>query len=335
MHPLKPFEEIDFDSITAKNENIPQVTHDPQTLGFVTEHLHGTSVPGFWPGNVREYGLMSYQEKNAAFRKKPPHASDAQNVIHSQGILSSYGWLLGQACYQGFSTYNDMNYPLATQTAVTDGQNFTFFKYQLNTTCMHTAIEEPNYRYNKCWGTNEMKLYENIDDKGKLQGLNDDVLRTLIKFYTNEPAQREHEMKPFLGKKEKKIADIEDVKRRAWLEHTFKHMISNRPRHRPVPEIYSWEKIYKIDNDTKPMVKKRRFFELGINPFKRQLDEHWPQFIPRHLRARGQWDKKRFDATYYPMNHRMNIPKETSHALMGAPKDPHARMMDKKRKSYK
>lgn len=335
LHPLKPFEDMDFATITSLNENIPKVSYDPTTLGFSKAHRHAATIPGFWPGNVREYGLLSFHEKNAAFHTKSAHPSDAKNAVHSQGILTSFAWLFAQACFQGFSTYNDMNYSLATQSVVTDGQLWSFYKYQLNTTCTHTSLEEPNYRYNKCWGTNEMKLYESIDDKGRLQGLNDDVLRTLIKFYINCPEKRSHEMKPFLGAHQKKIADLEDTKQRDWLEKRFKHLMANRPRHRPIPEIYNWEKIYKIDNDTRPLHRKLRFFEIGINPFQRRLNDHQPEYIPRCKRARGIHDKKRWDATYYPGDHRENIPKVRSHSMLGAPSDPYWCKMDRKRKSIK
>jgi small subunit ribosomal protein S30 len=47
LHPLLPFEDIDFDSLTGKNEKIPNVTIDPRKYGFVTDHRHGTEIPGF------------------------------------------------------------------------------------------------------------------------------------------------------------------------------------------------------------------------------------------------------------------------------------------------
>lgn len=337
QHPLAPFEDVNFKSTNSANEKVPSVKIDPRSFGFTTDHRHGTTIPGFWPGNVREYGLISFQDRHFMnYRRNADYGEeDRKEALHSQGVVSSYAWTFAQACYQGFSTYNDMTYPLATQTVITDGQFWSFYKYQLNTTCIHTNVREPSYRFNKCWGTKEMKLYEQIDENGKIQGLNEDVLKNLIQFYINQPKAREHEMKPYLGVKEKKIADIEDVKRRDWLERTFKHIMSNRKRHRLVPEVYNWEKIYKIDNNCLPLARRLRFFELGINPFMRRLNEHQPKYIPRHLRARGPHDKKRWEATYYPLDHRMNIPKERSHSMMGAPRDPHASKMDRKRKSYK
>lgn len=336
QQPLQAFEETDLESFTSKNENISDVTIDPRSFGFVTDYRHGTTIPGFWPGNVREYGLVSYQDRGFMnVRRKEYGEEDKQEALHSQGIISSYAWLYAQACYQGFTTYNDVTYPLATQTVITDGQLWSFYRYQLNTTCTHTGVMEPNYRFNKCWGTKEMKLYDQIDDSGKIQGLNDDVLKQLIQFYINQPQQREHEMKPYLGATEKKIADLENVEQRAWLEKEYKHLVSNRPRHRSIPEVFPWEKIYKIDHKTRSLDRRLRFFELGIKPFKRQLHEHQPEYIPRHLRVRGPHDKKKWRATYYPLDHRMNIPKERSHSMLGAPRDKYACLMDRKRKSYK
>jgi len=338
QHPLEPFEDVrNFENFTEYNERIPPVTIDPRAHGFMTDYRHGTCIPGFWPGNVREYGLISYQDRTFMNHEKYKHlpADDRQNILHSSGIATSYAWLLAQAYYQGFTTYNELTYSLATQTVLTDGQHWSFYKYQLNTTDMHVKPDAPNYRFNKCWGTKEMKLYDQIDDNGKIHGLNDDVLKILIQFYTNQPKQRDHEMKPYLDEKVKKIADLDDVKQRAWLEKQFKYLMSNRPRHRPVPEIYSWEKIYKIDNDTRPLDKKRRFFELGINPFKRLFKDHQPEYIPRDLKARGPHDLKKWENTYYPHDHRTNMPRALSWSMMGAPRYKFAAKMDRKRKSYK
>lgn len=304
QHPLKPLIEktVESQDIKADEVSIPSFKYDPRSLGYNTEHRHGTTIPGFWPGNSKEFGLLSYQDRNyMLIRDNAKYgAQDMQESLNAQGIISSYAWLFAQACYQGFSTYNDMTYPLTTQTIVTDGQNWSFYTYQMNTTLVHSHNVDDNPRYNQCWGTKEMQLFEKIDDNGKLLGLNDAVLKNLIQFYINTPQQRDCVMKPYLGAKEKKIADIENPERREFLEKTYKYMVSNRPRARLMPEIYNWEKIYKVDHNTKPLQPKRRFFELGVNPYQRRLDEHTPVYIPRDLRARGPHDKKKWRPMFYP-----------------------------------
>lgn len=60
--------------------------------------------------------------------------------------------------------------------------------------------------------------------------------------------------------------------------------MANRPRYQEIDEIYTWEKIYKIDHQTRPMDRRSRFFELFKNPAERKLSDRLPEYIPRALR---------------------------------------------------
>uniref|UniRef100_A0AAG5D2G6 28S ribosomal protein S30, mitochondrial n=1 Tax=Anopheles atroparvus TaxID=41427 RepID=A0AAG5D2G6_ANOAO len=287
--------------ISQDNVEVPEFRYDPLALGYMTEFRHATTVPGFWPGDQHEFGLLSYQRRSHAInRQRYCAVNDLDETLQAQGILSSFAWLLGQACYQGFSVVNDLTYPLTTQTVITDGKNWSFYAYQLNTTLFHSDQVDNNARYNLCWGTKDLQLYESIDDSGKIHGLNDDVLRHLIMFYINQPKNRAVELKPYLCPKETRIADIEDENRRVFMEQAYKHIASNRPRHLLVPEVYQWEKIYKIDHKTRPMDPKRRPFELGENMYKRRMDEHALKYIPRAVRPGGPKSLPKFETTYYP-----------------------------------
>lgn len=257
---------------------------------------------GFWPGSPQEFGVLSYLSRSFLTKRSVAYGpEDTQDALHALAVLSSFSWLYGQASYQGFSTFTDPTYPLTTQTIITDGQFWSLYAYQLNTTQIHQDAIESNPRANRCWSTGELKLYEEIDEKGNVVGFNDDVLRQIISFYINRPASRAGtEMKPYLSPNERIVAEIDNPERRDFLEKRYKHMMTNRPRHRLVPEIYHWEKIYKIDNVTKPLDPKRRFYELGINPFNRRLDEHAPVYIPKVLRPGGPKSKDKWEKTYYP-----------------------------------
>lgn len=223
---------------------------------------------------------------------------DDLEALHCQAMKSSFGWLLAQASYQGFTTYNDLTYPLATQTVITNGQLWSLYSYQLNTIVMHNEQIDKNPKHNVCFGTQPMKLFEAIEN-GNVKGLNEEVLKMLVQFYMNVPEERDHNMKPYLGKEEQVVADIEDDKRRCWLEDMYKYLVSNRPRHLLPPEIYLWEKIYKIQFNTRFFEKKRRPFELDILPYNRKLNEHLPPYIPKVLRPYPK-AKKKFETTYYP-----------------------------------
>lgn len=317
-HPLRPLQDSNSSSeVSAANQppppppptsHVPSFTHDPRTLGFAHEHRHGVTVPGFWPGAEHEFGTLAYLSSAHLAGRNPAYGeADNRSAVHAQAILGSFGWLLGQACYQGFSNFSDPTYALSTQTIITDGQQWSFYAYQLNTTQTHqdalvAASEgEQAPRVNRCWTTGEQRLYERVEPDGTIVGWNDEVLRNLVLFYLNEPAARGHEMRPYLSREQQRAAQIEDAERRQWVESRFKHAVSNRPRHRLVPEVYQWEKIYKIDNETLPLAPKRRFFELRVNPFERRMDEHSPPYVPKVLRPSGpKCRAERWEKTFYP-----------------------------------
>lgn len=75
-----------------------------------------------------------------------------------------------------------------------------------------------------------MRLFEKIEDN-KVHGLNDEVLKNLIKMYINKPQERNVEMKPYLGEDEKIVADIQDDEKRKWLEEMYKKLMSCRGRY--------------------------------------------------------------------------------------------------------
>ncbi|XP_046412367.1 39S ribosomal protein S30, mitochondrial [Neodiprion fabricii] len=278
---------------------VPEFRYDPRVIGYNLKEFHGTNIPGFWPGDKNEFGIMSYHRRGHIDARKSSF-KDENEALDVQAVFASYSWLLSQACYQGFSTFNDLTYPLVTQTVISNGQLWSFYAYQLNTTVMHSEYADENPRRNLCWKTGPLKLFETIAD-GKLVGFNDDVLKELIKFYGNTPQKRNGvNMTPYLGDDEKRVADIKDSEKREWLEKHYKHMVSNRPRHRQREEIDWWERIYKIYFNTRFMDSKRKQWEFGKTHSGRRYDDHAPEYIPKVLRPGGPKSKIKFRKTYYP-----------------------------------
>jgi small subunit ribosomal protein S30 len=70
------------------------------------------------------------------------------------------------------------------------------------------------------------------------------------------------DMKPYLGS-EKYAENLADLEYRNFITEQYKFFASNRPRHMPKPEIYLWEKFFKIDFNTRPLDPRKRWFELG------------------------------------------------------------------------
>ncbi|XP_023030475.1 mitochondrial ribosomal protein S30 [Leptinotarsa decemlineata] len=297
--PLQPI--ISQSEAQNTDLKVPFFKFDPVSVGNYTDHRHIANIPGFWPGDPHQFGMLSYHKRGYIFeRERYQDAQDDKEALHRQGILASFGWLQAQANFLGFNTFNDITYPLVTQTIITSGKVWSFYTYQMNTIVLHSDNITENPTRNVCWATEEMNLFENIEND-KIVGFNENVLSHLLKFYCNAPESRLGiNLTPYLDNKEKCIADYAEDEKREWLEREYKYLVSNRPRFKPVYEIYSWEKIYKIDNKTRFMDKKLRPFELLQNPYKRRLDDRLANYIPRKLRPDLPRWKGRYAKEYFP-----------------------------------
>ncbi|XP_076346316.1 mitochondrial ribosomal protein S30 isoform X2 [Tachypleus tridentatus] len=146
----------------------------------------------------------------------------------------------------GFTPFNELTYPLVTQTVVTNGQDWDFFVYQLNTMCFHSDLDHNTHK-NICWTSGTMHLFEDIVD-GEVTGLNDEVFKLFLKFFFQAPKQPSgYSLKPYTGKdtrsEEDKLADREQLRK----------LLSNRPdpfeyKH----EVPLWKWIYKRHKDAPP-----------------------------------------------------------------------------------
>lgn len=282
--------------------DVPSFSYDPRVFGVGIEHRYMANIPGFWPGDSNSFGIISYLKKGHLLKRSQriKDEEDNKNALDRQAVLSSYAWLHAQANFLGFTTFNDITYPLVTQTVITNGKEFNFFIYQLNTILLHSKNIKENPKRNICWSSESFKLYEEVKD-GKIVGLNDETLSILVKLYSNTPSERLGvNLRPYLGQKEKIIADYQDDEKREWLEREYKFLVSNRPRFQEMPQIYSYEKIYKIDHETRQMDKRRRFFELGIKPQDRKLNDRLGRYIPRAHRPDLPRHKGKLAKEYWP-----------------------------------
>ncbi|XP_017785719.1 PREDICTED: 28S ribosomal protein S30, mitochondrial [Nicrophorus vespilloides] len=295
--PLPPI--IPHSEASNPDFKVPFFKYDPRTVGTTTTHKHAANIAGYWPGEKYQFGLMSYHKRGHMLERNFGDEADAKEALHRQGILSSFGWLSAQANMLGFTTFNEITYPMVTQTVITDGQKFSFYLYQMNTILMNGDNYKENPLKNVCWAIPETELFEEIKD-GKLVGFNDEVLKSLLKFYKNVPQERLGvNLRPYLAG-EKIIANYSDDDKRNWLEREYKYLVSNRPRFKLDYEVYHWEKIYKIDHKTRPIEARRRPFELFVDPWKRTLDDRQPNYIPRKLRPDLPRHKGRYAKEYFP-----------------------------------
>lgn len=98
-----PLKEIIPLSECEKEElDVPEFKFDPRTQGHSMQRRHGTNIPGFWPGDANEFGLVSYHKRGFLMGR---HGDDQIEALRTQAIYANWGWLLGQACHQGESCF--------------------------------------------------------------------------------------------------------------------------------------------------------------------------------------------------------------------------------------
>jgi len=94
-HPLR--EIISLSDCENSALDVPTFKLNPKVLTYTFEKKHLTNIPGFWPGDENEFGLLSYHN----LQRRPEKYNDTSTALTVQAVLASYSWLLSQACYQG------------------------------------------------------------------------------------------------------------------------------------------------------------------------------------------------------------------------------------------
>ena len=103
---------------------------------------------------------------------------------------------------------------------------------------------------------------------------------------------------PYLDQDCKLVSQIPEEERRRWLHQRHQHFSSHRPRHKLAPEIYDWERIFKIENQMRPRDARKRFFETFQDPINdRILAEHRAVYIKKTLRVSR---KVKYENSFYP-----------------------------------
>ncbi|CAL8087343.1 unnamed protein product [Orchesella dallaii] len=276
QHFVLPTDPLCLRSIEEFPDRFP---HFLQAYGFRFEDdlRFASIIPGHWSGDTHRCNLLAYHRRDHLWHRERIQnrywtaKDENEEALYSQAMLVSFGRLLSQAFYHGFDQFGGFEYPFSTQTVITNGLDWSFFAYQLNTIEFHELALAKNQNQNIMWGTQS----ESIFDKQKSDELNKNVLGNILKFYLNGPGPVNVEnATPYLSCP---IHEWEDERERVLTFYNFREQICQRIyrtdallKFRP-PEIYEYEKIYKVYFNAMPMDPRRRFFELprgfpGSNP---------------------------------------------------------------------
>lgn len=189
---------VDKEDPLSANSPIPEWKYHPVHVGLGFKRDDYSVTPGFWYGDPCKYGLLSVHNivKDQMYLSRRFNDSVIDDIWKGQSVISGFSWLVAQAMSLGFEHFNDVTYPLVTQTVTTDGQYWSFSTYQLNT-IQFSDYAQSDYR-NICWTTGKLKLYDIIEDN-RIKGINEEVLKIFLKFMLNVPQPCPVEAEPYLS----------------------------------------------------------------------------------------------------------------------------------------
>jgi len=276
-HMVAPFAGVE-DPVARKGKDIPEYPYDPKNH-FPFTFRHGTNSPGFWPSSDNGFVQLQFVDSINREEKlisesswKEPEARE--EMLLTKGILASFSQCMAQSTHLGFGPFMDPDHPIVIQTVVTDGERYKFLTYQMNRTALFKDSEEEGSPTNIVWHTEEKPLFR--EDPAGDVSVDKDVLKTLIRFYMEQPVVT---MRPDANL----LENVKNNYNRESFYNTHRHMFSNRPRSIEKPFIESWQRIRMINHpelDFHRGLRERPWFKMARYDFKGR--EHWhPEF--KHL----------------------------------------------------
>lgn len=208
------------DTLVTDTNLVEIHNHQLAHYGAIYTFKRPVSLAGFWFENEPKFDIPHtcflsgdcLKLRNLKTHKTVKPLDDVENCFNSQAILSAFGWLNSLSNYHGFTPFNELEYPFTCQLITTDGQNWMFNVYQLNSHSFHRDFGRIK-KNNICWSSGNLQLYKGYKD-GEFVEVNDDILKLLIRFVsqkTNESYTSSLNLRPYLSVDERSQEEKEKM----------------------------------------------------------------------------------------------------------------------------
>lgn len=208
------------DSLVTDTNLVENYNYSLMHYGATYKFKRPVCLPGFWFEHVPKIDIPHtcflsgdcLRLRNSIRHKLVKPLDDIENCFNGQAILSGFGWLNSLSQYHGFTPFHELEYPFTCQLITTDGQNWMFNVYQLNSHSFHRDFL-PIKKNNICWSSGNLQLYKDYKD-GKFIDVDDQVLKLLIKFVsqkTNQEYTSSLNLRPYLGVDERSDEEKEKM----------------------------------------------------------------------------------------------------------------------------
>lgn len=148
---------------------------------------------GHWYGDKREFNFLTVYNTTKMFdyiHSRYNGLNEDLDALKSMAVTSGHAELIAQAYYLGFSMWKDLTYPLMSQLLLTNGQDFSFAYYQLNTLKLWNKAAPHS---NLCHITIPERLFELNDTMTEVK-LNENVFKRILNTLVNKPVSNDTEL---------------------------------------------------------------------------------------------------------------------------------------------
>ena len=213
--PLELFCDPEFNG----GKGIPPVEYKPFHLGLF-EHSFDQIQPF---GGCKRYSPYSFPHTVISFDNK----SRTRDQFLAHGLMQLFSVTAARTVQNGYPLEKDLHYPLAAQGVLTDGRQFTFMSYQLNTLNLNQVAEE-EARQNVLWAGPTLELYQDIELGEGFKGFNVECCRLLLQCMLHIPQRKAPSVSGFTLAEMEKKARVERREERKRLAQEAKKQGSPR-----------------------------------------------------------------------------------------------------------
>ena len=170
LHTYRPLDLFCDPDLSA--EGIPPFQYKPFHLD-----LFERSIDQIRPfGGCKRYSPYSFTHTLFIADQK----SRTREQVLAHGLMQLFSQATAEVVQNGYSVEQDLSYPLATQGVITDGRQFTFVCFQLNTL---NLCQEAGGRINMFWVGPTLGLY-------KKDCFNEECVRQILQLLLQRPTRR-------------------------------------------------------------------------------------------------------------------------------------------------
>lgn len=193
---------------TSASLQLPVEANDSSSIGEPCPPMefHPVSNIGLFERSFDEINVFGGNKRQSAYNMAHTllvHNRKKNNAeqTSSNGLMQLFAQSAAQTVQNGFPLDKDLQYPLFTQAILTNGCDYTFVCYQLNT--LNLTKDSPSMLRNLYWIGPTLCLYDNIESVS----LNEECIVMILKFLLNRTLRSGPSQSGF------KMAEIEKIEK--------------------------------------------------------------------------------------------------------------------------